>query len=226
MKILIIEDDRQTAATIREVLKDRYAVDVAYTGEDGAEQAQVNDYDLIILDLILPDMDGVAVCKEIREGEIKTPILILTGKLQTEDKVKALDSGADDYLTKPLSSDELLARVRALLRRDPAALTSDKLSAGGLTLDVAANTVKYKGKKIHLRRRCFQLLEYLMRNKGRVVTRSMILEHVWESSVDLLTNTIDVHINALRDEIDRPFGVSLIRTVHGLGYKIEGGDKE
>lgn len=226
MKILLIEDNKQMAATIKEVLKDHYTVDVAYTGGDGEFQTQVNDYDLIILDLILPDIDGVTVCKKIRESEIKTPILILTGKPQIEDKVKALDSGADDYLVKPFNLGELLARVRALLRRGPDTLTSNKLSVGGLTLDVAANTVKCKGKKIHLRHKCFRLLEYLMRNKGMVVTRSMILEHVWESSIDPVTNTVDVHIKSLRDEIDRPFGVSLIKTVHGLGYKIEGGDKE
>jgi len=221
MKILLIEDDKQTAATIQEALKDYYAVDVAYTGEDGEYQAEVNDYDLIILDLILPDMDGVTVCKNIRESEIKAPILILTGKSEIKDKVKALDSGADDYLIKPFSFNELLARVRALLRRGPDALATNKLSIGGLTLDVVANTVKRKGRKIPLRRKCFRLLEYLMRNKGRVVTRSMILEHVWESSIDPMTNTIDVHIKSLRDKIDKQFGTSLIKTVHGLGYKIE-----
>jgi len=221
MKILLIEDDKQTAATIKEVMKKHYAVDVAYTGENGEYQAQVNDYDLIILDLILPDINGVTVCKKIRENGIKTPVLVLTGKSEIKDKVKALDSGADDYLIKPFSFGELLARVRALLRRSPDTLVPDRLSVGDLTLNVAANIVERKGKKISLRRKCFKLLEYLMRNKNRVVTRSMILEHVWESSIDPITNTVDVHVKSLRDKIDKPFGTDLIKTVHGLGYKIE-----
>jgi len=221
MKILLIEDDKQMAATIKEELKKHYAVDIAYTGEDGEYQAQVNDYDLIILDLILPDINGVTVCKKIRKSEIKTPVLILTGKTEIKDKVRALNSGADDYLIKPFSFSELLARARALLRRNPDTLVPDRLSAGNLTLDVVANTVKCKGKEISLRRKCFKLLEYLMRNKNRVVTRSMILEHVWESSIDPITNTVDVHIKSLRNKIDKPFGTDLIKTVHGLGYKIE-----
>lgn len=221
MKILLIEDNKETAATIRNGLKEHYAIDVAYTGEDGEYQAQVNDYDLIILDLMLPDIDGVTVCKRIREGGIKTPILILTGKSQVEDKVEALDSGADDYLIKPFSFSELLARVRALLRRSPDALVTNKLFIGSLTLDVAAKTVKCKGKEIPLRRKCFRLLEYLMRNKGIVVTRSMILEHVWESSVNPMTNTVDVHIKSLRNKISKYCKAPLIKTVHGLGYKIE-----
>ncbi len=221
MKILLIEDDKQMAATIKKVVKKYYAVDIAYTGESGEYQAQVNDYDLIILDLILPDMNGVTVCKKIRENEIKTPILILTGKSEIKNKVRALDSGADDYLIKPFSLDELLARTRALLRRSPDTLLSNELAVGDLILDIAANTVECKGKKISLRRKCFKLLEFLMRNKNRVMTRSMILEHVWESSIDPITNTIDVHIKSLRDKIDKPFRTSLIKTVHGLGYKIE-----
>jgi len=223
VKVLLVEDNKQTAATIREVMKDHYAVDVAYTGEDGEYQAQVNDYDLIILDLMLPDIDGVTVCKKIRESGIKTPVLILTGKSQVQDKVEALDSGADDYLVKPFSFLELLARVRALLRRDPNSLVSNKLSVGDLTLDVTANTVEYKGEKVYLRRKCFKLLEYLMRNKGRVVTRSMILDHVWESSIDPVTNTVDVHIKSLRDKIGKYCQDSFIKTVHGLGYKMEAG---
>jgi len=221
MKILLIEDDKQMAATIKGAMKKHYAVDIAYTGEDGEYQAQVNDYDLIILDLILPDINGITVCKRIRENGIKTPVLILTGKSEIKDKVKALNSGADDYLIKPFSFGELLARTRALLRRSPDTLVPNKLSVGNLTLDVVANRVKCKGKEIPLRRKCFKLLEYLMRNKGMVVSRSMILEHVWESSVDPITNTVDVHIKSLRDKIDKPFGTDLIKTVHGLGYKME-----
>lgn len=221
MKLLLIEDDKQTAKTIKEAMKDYYAVDAVYTGEDGDFQAQVNDYDTIIIDLVLPDIDGVTVCKRIREAGIKTPILVLTGKVQVRDKVTALDAGADDYLTKPFSFAELLARVRALMRRNPDTLSSNKLFVGDLNLDVSSNTARRRGRKISLRRKEFSLLEFLMRNSGRVVTRSMILEHVWESEIDPVTNTIDVHIKSLRDKVDRPFKKSLIKTVHGLGYKLE-----
>ncbi len=221
MKLLIIEDDKQTAATIKDEMKDYYAVDVVHTGEDGEYQAEVNDYDVIIIDIRLPDKDGISVCKEIRKAGIKTPILMLTGSLETKNKVSALDSGADDYLTKPFKFAELLARIRALMRRNPNTLDSNVLSLGDLTLDITANRVQRKKKTIPLRRKEFSLLEYLMRNPERVITRTMILEHVWDSSVDPITNTVDVHINYLRDKIDRPFGTKLIKTVHGLGYKIE-----
>ena len=221
MKVLVIEDDKQTAETIRDGMKDYYAVDVALTGEDGEYQASVNDYDAIVLDIVLPGMNGVEVCKKIRENGIKTPILMLTGKVDTKDKVTALDSGADDYLTKPFKFAELLARIRALMRRIPSTLDSTSLSVGDLSLDVSTNKVMYKDKAIPLRRKEFGLLEYLMRNAGQTLTRGMILEHVWDSSTDPITNTVDVHINYLRDKVDRPFGTKLIKTAHGLGYKIE-----
>jgi len=221
MKILIVEDDKQTAEIIRDLMKDYYAVDVAHTGEDGEYQASVNEYDLLMLDIVLPDIDGVEICKKIRENGIKTPILMLTGKMETKDKVTALDCGADDYLTKPFKFAELLARTRALVRRSPNTITSNLLCVDDLTLDVASNTVKRSGKMIPLRRKEFGLLEYLMRNIGLVLTRSMILEHVWDSSTDPITNTIDVHIKYLRNMVDKQFDKKLIKTVHGLGYKIE-----
>lgn len=221
VKILVIEDDRQTAETIRDVMKDYYAVDIAYSGEDGEYQASVNEYDVIVLDVMLPDMDGVEVCKKIRENEINTPIIMLTGKTEIKDKVTALDSGADDYLTKPFKFAELLARIRALMRRTPNTLDSNTLSVGKLSLDIGANVVRRNNKNIPLRRKEFGLLEYLMRNKGRVLTRGMILEHVWDSDTDPITNTVDVHINYLRDKVDKPFPTQLIKTIHGLGYKIE-----
>ncbi len=221
MKILIVEDDRQTAEAIRDVMKDYYAVDVSHSGEDGEYLASVNDYDAIILDVVLPDMDGVDVCKNIRENEVKSPILMLTGKSEIKDKVTALDSGADDYLTKPFKFAELLARIRALMRRAPSTLDSNVLTVGNLSLDIGTNRVSRNDKTIPLRRKEFGLLEYLMRNRGIVLTRSMILEHVWESDTDPITNTVDVHINYLRDKIDKPFPTQLIKTVHGLGYKIE-----
>lgn len=221
MKVLLIEDDKQTAETIRDELKDYYAVDVVFTGEDGEYQASVNEYDVIVLDIVLPDMNGVEVCKKIRESGIKTPVLMLTGKVDTKDKVEALDSGADDYLTKPFKFAELLARIRALMRRIPSTIDATQLCVGKLSLDLPANKVKHKGEVVPLRRKEFGLLEYLMRNVGHTLTRSMILEHVWDSGTDPITNTVDVHINYLRDKVDKPFGTKLIKTVHGLGYKIE-----
>lgn len=221
MKILIIEDDKQTAQMIKNEMKGNYAVDLAYTGESGEYLSETNDYDTIVIDLRLPDIDGITVCKRIREAGIKTPILILTGSIEVKNKIAALDSGADDYLTKPFSFAELMARIRALMRRSPQTLNSNVLSLDGLTLDVSKNRVERNGKEVHLRRKEFSLLEYLMRNPGLVLTRNMILGHVWEEDIDQLTNTIDVHIKFLRDKIDIPFGTSLIKTVYGLGYKLE-----
>lgn len=221
MKILIIEDDKQTAQMIKNEMKGNYAVDLAYTGESGEYLSETNDYDTIVIDLRLPDIDGITVCKRIREAGIKTPILVLTGSIEMKNKIAALDSGADDYLTKPFSFAELMARIRALMRRSPQTLNSNVLSFDGLTLDVSKNRVERNGKEVHLRRKEFSLLEYLMRNPGLVLTRNMILGHVWEEGIDQLTNTIDVHIKFLRDKIDIPLGTSLIKTVYGLGYKLE-----
>ena len=221
MKILIIEDDKQTAQMIKNEMKGNYAVDLAYTGESGEYLSETNDYDTIVIDLRLPDIDGITVCKRIREAGIKTPILILTGSIEVKNKIAALDSGADDYLTKPFSFAELMARIRALMRRSPQTLNSNVLSLDGLTLDVSKNRVERNGKEVYLRRKEFSLLEYLMRNPGLVLTRNMILGHVWEEGIDQLTNSIDVHIKFLRDKIDIPFGTSLIKTVYGLGYKLE-----
>lgn len=222
MRVLLVEDEKETAHTIRDGLKDSYMVDLAFTGEDGEYQTQINEYDAIILDWVLPDISGLAVCKEIREDGIKTPILMLTGKGAVKNKVEALDAGADDYLTKPFSFEELLARLRALLRRDSETVSSNILTAANLTLDISKRKVERGRREISLRRKEFDLLEYLLRNRGRVLTRSMILEHVWGAYTDPLTNTVDVHIKYLRDHIDRSFAKNLIKTVHGLGYKIEG----
>jgi len=155
MKILVVEDDKQTAEAIREIMKDYYAVDLAGNGEDGEYKASVNDYDAIVLDIVLPDLNGIEVCKKIRENGIKTPILMLTGKLETKDKVTALDVGADDYLTKPFKFAELLARLRALMRRSPYTLASDVLKVGDLMLDTARRKVKRSGNEIKLRRKEF-----------------------------------------------------------------------
>lgn len=221
MRVLIVEDQKDIAQAIKEELRSTYAVDICRTGKDGSYQARVNEYDLILLDLSLPDMTGIEVCKEIRADGITVPILILTGQHETESKVAALDGGADDYLTKPFSYSELSARIRALLRRRNEETKSNTLTLDDLVIDIAERRVFRGGKEITLRRKEFDLLEYMMRNIGRVLTRSMILEHVWDNNVDFFTNAIDVHIKYLRDHVDRPFAKQLIKTVHGLGYKIQ-----
>lgn len=221
MRILIIEDHEDIAASIKDELRHTYAVDICLTGKEGSYQARTNEYDLIILDLSLPDASGIDICREIRNDNNNTPILILTGIDETESKVVALDAGADDYLIKPFSNDELSARIRALMRRRNESMTSNILRVEDLRLDTAQRTVVRNSHEIVLRRKEFDLLEYLMRNAGRVLTRSMILEHVWDNNVDFFTNAIDVHIKYLRDQVDRPFKKKLIKTVHGLGYKLE-----
>lgn len=221
MRILIIEDEAVIADTIKEELATNYSVDTVATGKEGIYSGTVNDYDLIILDLALPDMSGREVCRSIRHHEVTTPILVLTANDEIIDKVTVLDSGADDYLTKPFNFDELSARIRALLRRNPQGLTSNILVLGDLIVDTVKRQVKRGGRTIRLRRKEFDLLEYLARNSGRVLTRGMILEHVWDSNVDSFTNAIDVHIKYLRDHIDKPFNKKLIKTVHGLGYKLD-----
>ncbi len=221
MRILLIEDDRLTADTIAEKLRQQYAVDAVYTGKDGEVHANENEYDLLIIDYNLPDIDGVTVCRNLRRDDIRTPILILTGRTETHDKVNALDAGADDYLTKPFSFDELQARIRALMRRNTETLVPHTLTIEDLNLDTNTSTVTRAGRKIHLRRKELQLLEYLMRNRGRTLTRDMIVEHIWDSTSDPLTNTVDVHIKYLRDRIDKSFSKKLIKTVYGLGYKID-----
>lgn len=221
MRILIVEDHKDIAESIKEELRPTYAVDICTTGRDGSYQARTNEYDLIILDITLPDISGIDVCHQIRADGITTPILMLTGEAEVESKVIALDTGADDYLTKPFNFDELSARIRALMRRAQDAMTSNKITVDDLILDTAQRTVTRGHKIIKLRRKEFDLLEYMMRNAGKVLTRSMILEHVWDNNVDFFTNAIDVHVKYLRDQIDRPFKKKLIKTVHGLGYTLQ-----
>jgi len=229
MRLLAIEDDLDFGQSLVTAVRKHYAVDWAKSGKEGLKHVRENDYDLIVLDLGLPDLPGLELCQKIRSLGITTPILILTGQFaQSKDKVSALDCGADDYLIKPIDLDELKARLRALLRRAPTAIASNVLSADDLTLDPANRSVRRGQKNLQLRRKEFDLLEYLLRNRNRVVTRGMILEHVWDGQVDLFTNAIDVHIKYLRDKVDRPFSRPFIKTVHGLGYKLEaqeGGDR-
>ena len=221
MRLLLIEDNKETALTIKDELSVEYVIDVSFQGKEGEELALTNDYDLIMLDINLPDKNGIDICKALRKARVKTPILMLTGELQTDKKVSALDTGADDYITKPFAFAELKARIRALLRRQYTHITDNVLSVGDLTLDVSKNLVKRGDTLIHLRRKEINLLEYLIRNSTRVVTRDMILDHVWDSASESMHNIVDVHIKFLRDKIDRKFPKKLIKTVYGLGYKIE-----
>jgi DNA-binding response OmpR family regulator len=221
MKILLIENNRETAFAIKHALKDFYIIEHAYSGKDGEYLAIANIYDFFIIDYKLPDIDGISVCKEIRSAGIVSPILILTETIELQNKIAALKNGADDCITKPCSIEELRARIEALMRRASQANSSCVLSVGDLTLDLYQRRVFRGGKPIRLKRKEFDLLEYLMRNAGRVVTRSMIIDHVWDSATDSVTNIVDVHIKYLRDSIDREFEKKLIKTVHGCGYKIE-----
>jgi DNA-binding response OmpR family regulator len=229
MRILYIEDDRELAEVIKKDLKEYFSVDTAYTGTKGWFLIQHHQYDLLIIDYILPDLDGLEVCQMTRKAGLAVPILMLTGESEVETKVNALNSGADDYLTKPFVFSELLARIRALLRRPPAFI-SDTLQVADLTLDLTNQVAMRQDSIIPLRRKEFRLLEYLMRNVGQTLTKRMILEHVWEGTFDSSANVVEVNINSLRDLIDKPFKKHLIHTVYGLGYKIDtkkkkGGDK-
>lgn len=222
MKTLLVEDDATLCDTLVQALEPHYVVDVAHTGRDGIRQGRINQYDAVILDIGLPDMDGLEVCEAIRAKRPTTPILVLTALRDVGRKVAALDEGADDYVVKPVATPELLARLRALMRRNTSGQRqSNLIELGPLRLDVVAHTVHWEELPIRLRPKEFALLEYLMRHQGTVVTRAMILEHVWETDVDSFSNTVDVHIKYLRDKVCRPFNVDLIKTVPGVGYKME-----
>ena len=221
MKVLLIEDDKELAQTLKEELEHHFIVDLAFSGEKGEYASFINEYDVIIIDYNLPGINGLEVCKKIRDGNIHAPILMLTGESEINKKVEALNSGADDYLTKPFVMEELLARVKALLRRPPQTLRSNIILVGDVKIDLDNQLVSRSGKVISLRKKEFYLLEYLARNAGRTITREMILDHVWKTAEGPITNTIDVHIKCLRDHIDKQFDKKLIKTVHGLGYKME-----
>jgi len=222
MRILVVEDEHRIANSIKKGLEqERYAIDIAYTGTDGFDLASTEDYDGIILDIMLPEMNGIEICKELRKNKIHIPILMLTAKGQTEDKVKGLDAGADDYMSKPFSFDELLARVRALTRRQGIVLNT-VLSVEDLTLNNKQYLVKRGSQVIKLSSKEFSLLEYLITNKNTIVTKDQIIAHVWDYDADILPNTIEVYIKNLRNKIDKPFinKKPLIHTVRGFGYKI------
>jgi two-component system OmpR family response regulator len=219
MKLLVVEDDRETAAYLVKGLSESgYTVDQSTDGREGLYLASSGSYDAIILDRMLPGMDGLAMLGALRAAEIGTPSLILSALGSVDDRVKGLRAGGDDYLVKPFAFSELLARVEALLRRGGAGTTTTKLRVADLELDLLTRSVKRGDITIDLLPREFQLLEYLMRNAGHVVTRTMLLEHVWDYHFDPQTNVIDVHVSRLRQKIDRNFARPLLHTVRGAGY--------
>jgi len=221
MRILLVEDDADLAQFIRKGLKEEhYAVDVATDGEEGLELALNNAYDLLILDIGLPKLDGLALCRRIRNKGNMTPVLLLTARNTVEDKVSGFDTGADQFLPKPFAFVELLAQIRALLRRGSAQQIV-QLQVADLRLDPASHRVWRAGKEVALTNKEYALLEFLLRNKNRVLTRTAIIEHVWDISYDPMTNIVDAHIRALRAKIDRDFSPPLIATVRGAGYMLE-----
>lgn len=221
MRVLIVEDEKRMASFIQRGLKEEgYAVDVANDGENGWDYASSNEYDVIVLDWMLPKMDGLTLCGKIRESGSRVPVLMLTVKDTVEDKIRGLDQGADDYLTKPFSFEELLARLRALTRRPRQIHEQTTLRAGNLTLDLVSHKVTIGNDQIALSQKEFSLLEFLMRRKGQVVSRSQIAEHVWDIHFDPMSNTIDVFINFLRKKIDGTRKKSRIETVRGSGYRL------
>jgi heavy metal response regulator len=218
MRILVVEDEKKVASFIKKGLEEEhYAVDIAYDGEEGLDLAQINEYDLILLDIMLPKLDGVEVLRRIRGNGSSVPILILTAKDSVEDIVTGLDTGSDDYLTKPFSFAELVARVRALLRRKAKEKT-DILTVGDLSLSTSTHRVKRGAREIELTPKEYALLEYFMRNPNRILTRTLITEHVWDYHFDPETNVIDVYVNYLRKKIDHGFQKKLIHTIRGAGY--------
>lgn len=218
MKILVVEDEERVAQFIQKGLKEEgHAVDVAYDGEEGGFLAEVNDYDLIILDLMLPKKNGLQTCQEIRDHGVNTPVLMLTARDSVEDKVRGLDAGADDYLPKPFAFEELLARVRALLRRQSESKTPT-LKIADLELDPMSRQVTRSGKPIRLTTKEYALLEYLLRNPKKVLSRTLIGEHVWDMNFDPESNVIDVYVSHLRTKVDKGFEPPLIHTLRGQGY--------
>jgi two-component system OmpR family response regulator len=225
MKLLVVEDDRETAAYLQKGLSESgYAVDRAGDGREGLFMASSGGYDAIVLDRMLPGMDGLAVLGALRAADIRTPALILSALGSVDDRVKGLRAGGDDYLVKPFAFSELLARIEALLRRGQAAPATTSLRVADLELDLLTRSVKRGGKPIELLPREFSLLEYLMRNSGQVVTRTMLLEHVWDYHFDPQTNVIDVHVSRLRQKIDKNFDRPLLHTVRGAGYCLRAPD--
>jgi DNA-binding response OmpR family regulator len=220
MKILVIEDEHRIANALKEGLEqESYAVDVAYDGEQGYLSASADNYDIILLDVMLPIMDGYTVCKKLRAEGNHTPVLMLTARDQVGDIVHGLDNGADDYLPKPFSFDVLLARIRALMRR-PNESIGEVFEIADLKLDPNARRVERAGKEIRLSSKEYAILEYLMRNNNKVLSKDQIIAHVWDFDSDILPNNVEVFINYLRRKIDKPFKKQLLHTIRGFGYRL------
>ncbi len=221
MRILLVEDEVKLAHAVRRALElQSYAVDIAHDGSEGYDLAAAEEYDLIILDIMLPSMDGISICKQLRIDKVNTPILLLTAKGQISDKTIGLDSGADDYMVKPFSFQELFSRIRALMRRSQQS-KNPILSAKDLTLDQAASKVTRNTKEISLSAKEFALLAYLLAHKNKVISKEQLIRHVWNYDADILPSTVEVHIKNLRDKIDKNFTEQLIYTVRGFGYEIK-----
>ena len=221
MYILVVEDERRLAQVVRKVLEEEgHTVDVAHDGEDGLAMAMDGSHDVIVLDILLPGIDGIEVCQRLRADRVDTPILLLTALNAVDDRVRGLDAGADDYLPKPFAFQELLARLRALGRRRVQAREPDQIQTADLVLDLRRRRAERAGKTIELSPKEFALLEFLLRNEGRVVTRSQILDHVWGYDYSPDSNLVDVYVTYLRRKVDRGHKRSLIRTVRGTGYAL------
>lgn len=221
MKILVIEDNPRLADRIQRKLRNKFNLDFVENGHEAIESAKATSYDIILLDLGLPDLSGLEVCILLRKHQVLAPILVLTGTDEIASKVELLNNGADDYVTKPFDSDELIARVSALARRRFRHKPRKIINYLDLTMDLEQREVKRAGEEIVLRRKEFDILEYLLLNQGRVLTRDMIMNHAWDGDKVTWNSTIDVHIKHLRDKVDKPFGKNIIKTAYGLGYKVD-----
>ncbi len=224
MHILVVEDEERLAGLLRRILTgERHTVDLAYEGISGRDLALSGDYDAVILDVMLPDIDGMEICRQMRVEQVTTPVLMLTARGAVEDRVSGLNAGADDYLVKPFVVKELVARVNALLRRrDRHFEMNSQLSVADLTLDLVSHEARRAGRLIELTAKEYALLEYLMRHPNQVLTRDQIISSVWGYDTEALSNVVDIYIHFLRDKVDRGFSHSLIKTVRGMGYKIVG----
>lgn len=224
MRVLLVEDDVKINATLAQAFQEeRYAVDVAHDGEQGEEMAFINEYDAIILDLMLPKRHGSEVIKELREHGVKTPILVLTARDGIDDRIKNLNEGADDYVVKPFHIDEVIARVRALVRRGSDVRTT-KLQVGDLGLDVASHTVRRAHRQINLTQTEYAIVEYMMHHANKVVSRAELMEHVWDDSYEGFSNIVDVYVRRIRAKIDEGEELKLVETVRGAGYRLRGLD--
>jgi DNA-binding response OmpR family regulator len=221
MKILLVEDNSRLSERIAYRLKKYHTIDIVDSGEDALEKTVAIQYGVILLDLGLPGMSGIEVCKRMRELGVESPILVLTGNTDMSDRISLLDAGADDYVTKPFNTDELRARISAVGRRQTRGRIRSIIKYKDLIIDVDQHKVSRQGVEITLRRKEFEILEYLVINQGRIMTRAMIMDHVWSSHTNSWTSTVDVHIKHLRDKVDKPFKQVYIKTAYGLGYKVD-----